>query len=401
MPMNKALFYCQHHFGIGHYIRTVSISETLVRSGWRVVILSGSEPPRGIPLSREIILIPLEPLHLSGQNSQLETNQGKKPDQRFFAQRAKAIGATLADFKPDWFITEHFPFGRWRLHAELDPIMNQLKTLRKHNLLRVGCSIRDFIGGKQLNVNQLASLKSYLQQFYDGIFIHADKRHVDFSENYSNGNYKFSNLQYTGYVKESSIPQFSEVYSLSRLRKMKEYSKRVLVASVGGGRGGVDLLSIVLKTFSKPEFSSSWIVHIITGPRIEKQDWKDLIQLGKRLPHILISKTVPRLLPYLSEADLSISHCGYNTAVSVASSGCRAIFIPIQWEFIEQAWRANMFASHGIGKVMMPEDLSISTLSECVRSIMSQKMLNHLEKIDTNGAERMPVLLSNNFGNQF
>lgn len=129
MNTRTVVIYCQYYFGVGHVIRSMSIASALAKSGYNVhVVIAGNHLP-DLFNHHKVTVSFLPMLRTSKDLHSYEMHCGAPPNLDFFKNRAKILGGMLADLRPEWFITEHFPFGRRHLHLELDPLFQALQIL--------------------------------------------------------------------------------------------------------------------------------------------------------------------------------------------------------------------------------------------------------------------------------
>jgi predicted glycosyltransferase len=96
-------------------------------------------------------------------------------------------------------------------------------------------------------------------------------------------------------------------------------------------------------------------------------DLDDLVLAGlkERAGEGILVERARRDFPgLLKRARLSVSQCGYNTAVDVLSAGCAAVFVPFaRGAETEQTQRAEALAARGLAAVVAEESLTPERLA--------------------------------------
>jgi predicted glycosyltransferase len=124
----------------------------------------------------------------------------------------------------------------------------------------------------------------------------------------------------------------------------------MIVASSGGGRVGVDLLSATVKAVRKIS-RGDLELRIFIGPFMEKGDRMGLEKLASGDSRVSLRPFSPDFLSELRQADLSISMAGYNTCMDILSSGTAAIVYPFA-QNREQGMRAAKLEEMGFLRVV-------------------------------------------------
>ena len=69
-------------------------------------------------------------------------------------------------------------------------------------------------------------------------------------------------------------------------------------------------------------------LRIIAGPFLPEAEWQTLCQGVGDHPGVTLVRHVPDMVAEMRRARLSISQCGYNTALDVVVSGVSALLVP-------------------------------------------------------------------------
>src|SRR5208283_2759623 len=172
---------------------------------------------------------------------------------------------------------------------------------------KIVCSLRDILVEKKEKPNYETEVVETLNSYYDLLLIHSDPRVVRLEETFGRCGEIGVQVEYTGFVARPPIPRRSPG------------GKKVIVASSGGGRVGVDLLCAAIEAVRRVR-RTDLELRVFIGPFLEEADEKLMGYIASGDPRI-------RLLPFsldfvyeLSMADLSISMAGYNTCMDILSS---------------------------------------------------------------------------------
>jgi predicted glycosyltransferase len=328
----KTLFYCQHVLGIGHFFRSMEVARALSRH--TVVFVLGGAPLSGFTPPSHVNVFSLPALMMDPEFQSLHVQDGSLEDIR--QSRRRMLLDLLVSFDPDLIVTELFPFGRRQFRFELTPL---LKTAKKRpKPAKVVCSLRDILVEKKGKPNYETEVVDTLNSYYDLLLIHSDPRVVRLEETFGRCGEIGVQVEYTGFVARPTAPRRSPG------------GKKVIVASSGGGRVGVDLLCAVIEAVRKLR-STDLELRVFLGPFLEEADEKRIKYMASDDPRV-------RLLPFsldfvseLSMADLSISMAGYNTCMDILSSGVPALVYPFP-QNREQGIRAARLEKFGVLKVL-------------------------------------------------
>ena len=96
---------------------------------------------------------------------------------------------------------------------------------------------------------------------------------------------------------------------------------------------------------------------------------------------MIVERARPDFPSLLKRARLSISQCGYNTALDVMAAGCAAVFVPFaQGSETEQTQRAEALASRGVCVVVAEDGLTSARLASAVdRALLLDRPMSALK----------------------
>src|SRR6185312_9373347 len=99
-----------------------------------------------------------------------------------------------------------------------------------------------------------------------------------------------------------------------------------VVVSAGGGRVGEPLLQAAIDAFPRLR-ERGMRMRVIAGPFLEDDAWRRLRARSDE-PDLVVLREVGDLSAELARAAVSVSQCGYNTALEVLKSGIPALVVP-------------------------------------------------------------------------
>ena len=109
---------------------------------------------------------------------------------------------------------------------------------------------------------------------------------------------------------------------------------------------------------------------VIAGPFLPEEAWRSLRAAAAGRRGLELVRSVPDLEVELASAALSVSQCGYNTALEVVRSGVPALFVPFATRGEdEQTRRAERLAALGVARMLHADALDARTLAAELRSL--------------------------------
>ena len=210
---------------------------------------------------------------------------------------------------------------------------------RQQRPARVVCSVRDILVDARRDQQRHDDRARWLaNRYFDAIVVHSDPAFARIDESFRPSKPLVTRLDYTGYV----VPRRDEPDDATR-------GEAVLV-SAGGGIVGFPLFAAALAAHAQLWPQRRLPMRIIAGPFLPETEWQALcIEAGDR-PGVELVRHVPDMVAEMRRARLSISQCGYNTALDVVVSGVPALLVPYAAKGEnEQSRRAAALA--GLGAV--------------------------------------------------
>ncbi len=381
----RIIVYCQHVLGIGHFFRTLEICRQL--KNHEVVLVTGGERP-DIALPDHVTEVALPALMMDADFSQLYTPETGKNMDAVKSERQDRLMRLFKELSPDVFLVELYPFGRNAFRFELDPV---LKAIRVGDLppCSVICSLRDVLVEKRKAKAYETRVIKLLNQFFDAVLVHADPQILKLDATFSRLGDIECPIAYTGFVTPQPAPG-----SGRKLRKQLgvEPGQKLVVASAGGGKVGVEVLAAVAKAL--PKLSQDLVVYMFSGPFMVGDDFEKLKSFQNS--NLRVERFTPDFLAFLDAADLSISMAGYNTSMNLMAAGTPALVWPFA-QNREQRLRAERLAKLGGLAVLEDDDLEPNRLAGMMQTMLPLgKRPEGL--IDLAGAENTAKWIEENCG---
>lgn len=341
----RILIAVTHLLGAGHLTRAAAIARAFAAAGHQTVLVSGGSPA---PLVRfdGVRLVQLPPLRIEGFDfARLIGPDGKPAGEEVFSARREALLAVLRETAPDAVITELFPFGRRGLAAEFLALVEAARALARPPL--VLASVRDILVPPD-RPSKVAEAHARVAALYDAVLVHGDEALTPLDASWPVDAALRGKLRYTGYVDEgAAIPPPGERAGILVAAGSSAAGLGLFRAAVGAARKRPDL---------------GW--RLLVGHGIPDGT---LDALSDSLPPGTVMRARADYRALLASARVSVSQCGYNTAVDLLVTGTPAVLVPFEaGRETEQRLRAERLAAMGRARIVAEDALSPDTLLAAV-----------------------------------
>ena len=353
-PPMKIVVYCQHLLGIGHLFRTREICRALDAHDV-VLVTGGLETP--IPLPANVRHRQLPELATNREFQNLHSPRGDSLESTR-AERRQCLRAILREEAPDMFLIELYPIGRKAFRFELDPLLAEIDAGRLPDC-KVVCSVRDILVEKEDALKHETRAVDTLNRWFDALLVHADPEVVRLEETFGRTADIRVPVVYTGFVAPPQAPM--ENRDAWRTARGIAADQKVVVVSAGGGAVGYPLLEAAVHAARHLPMDGSIQVQVFTGPYLPEDEGR---ALRRNLdPRVRIDRFAEDFPAWLQAADLSISMAGYNTCMTIMTTGVRALVHPFAFNR-EQGLRARLLEDRGLLGVLSATDLNPPSLAE-------------------------------------
>lgn len=360
----RVTYYCQHVLGIGHLHRSLEICKAIAGEHHVTLILGGPKA--------DIDTGAIEVLHLPGlkmdQNFQnmVPCSEGRILED-VKTERKKLILSHFISYQPDVFITELYPFGRKAFRFELDPV---LSGIREGSLApcRCYCSVRDILVEKESGREKFEQRAvDTLNGYFSGVLIHSDPSVITLDTTFSRIAEITIPISYTGFV-SSSLPSQKNAGIRRRLGLTKD--TQLIVASIGGGNVGGELLLAVIKAFKLLAAEKKIHLQLFCGLYCGHELYKELLSHSSE--NISVDTFSDNFPEWLEISDLSISMGGYNSCMNVLKSGIPALIYPFG-QNREQEMRILALEKMSGIRLISREELHHEVLKEKIKSMLNSQ----------------------------
>lgn len=360
--MINCYIYVHHAFSLGHFQRSKLLAEGLSSYNKYNIILFSSGVPvptlkAAIPKEISFIQLPSEDVICSS------TKKNRKDlKKNIYKQRIEKIIKCFSKAPPRIFITEFFPFAKFRLDKTLIPILKHIRI--NYPNCKIICSARDFpiSWHEKLKKYNFDKLKKILNKYYDLVLIHARKNLSSFKR--GGFFYKFScnvPIYFTEYVVNTELLQ----------RKQFRKRKKNILVTAGGGRDGPKLISLVLKAVeiinNSGSTSQQLHLNIVSGPFGNSR-----FEEGKKKKWCVFFKGMSNVAKMIAQSDLVLCMAGYNTSIEVLASNIAAIIFPLE-KSLEQHKRAKAISKMKNNILVQKIDSSPSTIAKKIKALLELK----------------------------
>ncbi len=316
----KVTYYCQHVLGIGHFHRSLEICRAIARHHPTTLVVGG--PPVEVD-EPGIRVLQLPGLQMDSHFGRLTPCRADARLEDVKVVRRERLLAHFKKSRPDIFITELYPFGRKAFRFELDPLLQGIQdgTLSGCSCF---CSVRDILVEKKTGREKFEQRAvETVNNYFNGILVHADPAIITLDETFGRINDIKRPLHYTGFVTKPD-PRSDR----NKIRRTLGLSTtdRLIIASIGGGNVGDELLEAVIRAYSFLEKSLPAHLQIFCGPYFDDAQYDTLKSEAR--DRIRIDRFTDRFPEWLAAADLSISMAGYNTCMNLVQAGTPALVYP-------------------------------------------------------------------------
>jgi predicted glycosyltransferase len=350
------------------------------------LLISGGEPVEGFRFPSEVEIVHLPALQTSADFSELQVSNGSRSDQEIQEARAAMLLSVLDRFAPEAFIIELFPFGRKRFAFELIPALDRIHG--KQDRPKVVCSLRDILVQKRDQGRHEERVCKIVNRYFDLVLVHGDPSFQKLDETFSRVSDLKCPIRYTGYVVQRSL----EIEAASLESAVPE--EPFILATIGSGRyeNGQKLLRKIIEAAPLLAQEMPHRLVIFAGPFIPQEEFRRLTKLAEQEPNVTLERYTPDLLPYMAQADLSISMGGYNTIMNILSTGVRAIVFPYTAnDDQEQYIRAEKLERLGAIDVIHPDALEPHRMASAISAGLRKTPARF--GCDLNGAQESARIL--------
>jgi predicted glycosyltransferase len=368
------LLYCQHSLGLGHLKRSWALAERL-STEFRVILVSGGAPPADLLPPRGIEVVELPPL-AQDADGRLVAVDGAAPLDEVRRERARMLVRTYLQLRPAVVVIELFPFGRRKFQGELIELLDET---RRPPRPVVATSVRDLLVGRGADQRKHDDrARDLVDAYFDLVLVHTDRRFATLDETFHPTRALATPVCHTGFV-------VSDVHSGAAIGR-----RRGILVSGGGGRFAEQLYlgSIAAHDRLGP---SAPPMTIVAGPLCSDDSFARVCDAVTTRASVEVRRTVADLCGAMRRAELSVSQCGYNTALDIVRARVPALVVPFSGngdsEQTDRAQRLERLNAVRMFRGSLDAGALADAMSEAMRFSPARAAL------DMDGAERTAAIL--------
>ncbi len=351
-PRPRLLFYCQHAVGLGHLARSLALADGLA-SEFDVVLLNGGRLPAGTTFPAGVEVVNLPALGHDEAFDLVSHEPGVDVDD-IVALRPKLLLDALHRHRPQVVLVELFPFGRKKFRFELEPLLAEIESMGADRPI-VACSLRDILVGQrrdQAGHDERASRTA--NRFFDLVLVHADPAFAQLDESFHPATPLETPVRYTGFVAPPAVP----TEPVDRLERV--------IVSAGGGSVGAPIVEAALAAHGRWA-AAGLDTLVVTGPFCPDDVVASATAVAAETPGLEVVRYVDDLCGEIRRSAVSVSQCGYNTAMDLLRAGTPAVVVPYaEGREDEQSRRAERLERLGVLRSLSSDVLDGESLAAAV-----------------------------------
>src|SRR4051794_13383187 len=361
----RVLLYSQDGLGLGHLRRTSAIAGGLSATlpGTAVLVVADSPAAGFFGAVRNQDHLKLPSILKVGpgdwQPVSLPVDFGDVQ-----AMRRDLLRAAVLGFRPDVLLVDHMP------HGAMGELLPALEALRDSGApTRVVLGLRDILDAPEVVRHRwrVEGAMDALERHYDRVLVYGSREGFDGAERYAFPPGGAAKLHHTGYLcaNRQAGQHRARGRARGRVGGRVRDDRAHIVAMVGGGADGYQVLRAVLDALPIVEAVRPCTALLLTGPFMPRASRQDLELRAKGLA-VRVRESVRDLPPLVAAADVAVTMAGYNSSVEVLATGTPAVLVPRSGPSAEQRTRARLFAERGWVSTVDPDRLDAATLAGAV-----------------------------------
>lgn len=373
----RILFYFLHLLGVGHVYRAKRLIEGFANQGLDVDVIYGGLPIGETFSANSVFYLPPIQAENAEYKNYLDENGDPLTD-AYMQERKVKLLEHVASLSPDLVLFEAFPFGRRIVRNEIFALLENVKSRQYPPLIVT--SVRDILQPRA-KPGRNEETRDIIQSQFDRVLVHSDPNVIKLDETYPLTSAIEDKISYTGFV----VPP---------AKVANDVQSFDIIVSAGGGGFGFELMKRALAVSQLEAWKNfSWCLAV--GPHVDVADRATLERSAGE--NVSIVTRLEGLAAHLAKSKLSISQCGYNTAMDVLAvngvSDCRAVFVPYDTQGqLEQIKRAQLLERAGFAISVPQSSLTVEALSDAMESALALPSVEH--SVDFSGVETTARLVA-------
>lgn len=377
----RIALYSHDALGLGHMRRNLLIAQCLAE-GQRpavVLLISGAKEMNAMALAPGIDCVTLPALR-KDESGQYRPRNLDISRADLTTLRSRTIEAALDAFEPDLFIVDKLPRGAF---SELDPALKMLR--RKGTKCVLG--LRDILDDPATVEREWTDARGEeaVASYYDALWVYGDPTVYDLLCEYGISRQTAEKVRFTGYLDPSSRFAVAPEQEMSETMESLGSGSRLVFCQVGGGQDGAS----VAQAFAESTLPDDTLGVILTGPFMPPEARREVAARAASNERLRVLEFAAEPGHLLRMADRVIGMGGYNTVCEILAMEKSSLIVPRTRPRTEQLIRAQRMRDLGALSLMLPDDLTPSTLSRWMASDVPPPH-EIRDRIDFNGLARIP-----------
>lgn len=384
--MAKLLIYSHDTYGLGNIRRMLGIASFLSckHPDLAILLVSGSPMLHAFRIPPQIDYVKLPCLGRLQTGEYISAHIGVSVEQ-VLRTRANILKSTISGYQPDIVLVDKKPLG---LEGELGPALQARKQSPQQP--RQVLLLRDILDSPDTTrtIWQKNGYYDAIDALYDRVLVVGNQSIFDVAENYAFPPSVRDKTRYCGYLKrrcsQQSVADTQSELGLSA-------NDKLVLATVGGGADGTDLLSCYLQGLKDTKTTPGYHSLLLCGSEMPAEHRARLEATAARLQHVQIREFTDDIMRYMEAADVVVSMGGYNTLCEILTLKKNAIVVPRTAPVREQCIRAERMAALGLIQTIHPDLLTPQRLADAVKTALAQDKIckSKLYRIDMDGLSRI------------
>lgn len=360
MTRPPVVMFCSVPYGLGHWARTAALASEL-RRRFDVTLLIGGRFSPQLQIPSGVTAIPL-PMKYRGESDGIVCPPGLSLREVNQACN-RIIQETVRRVMPVAVIVEYFPFGHWDNWSEVLCLIETAKYplyAKSDAPAPVAiCSLRDIQETRRPHQQYFDSeVCEMANAMFDAIWVHSDPAFAALEDTFPLAHRLRIPVFHTGFVipdEQSSIPQDVP-------------PEPVVLVSAGSGLAGESLLRLAIETYKTTNLARDFRMSVVVGVFQPDQARMRLEEAAEGVVGLELLRWAPDLRLRMARAAVSVSRCGYNTALDVLRSKTPSLLVPhVTLYDGEQTNRAQRLERCGAARFLSEEDATPSRLASEIR----------------------------------
>ena len=339
----RVLLVHTHLLGVGHVARATRLAGAMVDAGLTVHGVHGGVPTPQIAFPGDVTHLPPVRADDATYATTLD-GEGRPLGPNWLAKRRDALVAAAEAFRPDIVVVEAWPFGRRFMATEMVGLANHLRDHAPRTPMVT--SVRDILQEKR-KPGRAEEAAALVAAHLTRVLVHSDPAITRLDDTFPLAGDFADRTAYTGYVVTEEA------------RPDEDGPDCDVLVSAGGGAFGGALMQLACAAAARRS-DQRW--RIVTGPNLPDDEFPSLDVSS----NATLERHVTGLAAHMTRARVSISQCGYNTAMdtlAAARVGTRIVFVPHDTTGqTEQLRRAELFARAGRAACLPQSKASVEAL---------------------------------------